>query len=96
MNKRVSGAGLQSVNMSRTMLFAEIEVPASGVWTTPWVPNGGDPCLDAQGPANESIGFLHRYAGVACGHVVFVGGNVEVARMSGTTNPTLGLAMGTL
>jgi prepilin-type N-terminal cleavage/methylation domain-containing protein len=104
MNKRVGGAGLQSVNMSRTMLFAEIPVPASGVWNTPWVPNGGDPCLDAQGPANtgtdvapyETIGFHHRYAGVACGHVVFVGGNVEVARMSGTTNQTLGLAMGTL
>ena len=104
MNKRVSGAGLQSVNMSRTMLFAEIPVPASGVWTTPWVPNGGDPCLDAQGPSNtgtdvapyEKIGFLHRYVGIECGHVVFVGGNVEVARMSGTTNPTLGLATGAL
>jgi len=104
MNKRVSGDGLQSVNMSRTMLFAEIPVPASGVRTTPWVPNGGDPCLDAEGPANtgtgiapyETIGFIHRYAGVACGHVVFVGGNVEVARMSGTTNPTLGLARGEL
>jgi prepilin-type N-terminal cleavage/methylation domain-containing protein len=94
MNKRVSGAGLQSVNMSRTMLFAEIPVPASGVALT--APNGGDTCLDAEGPANESIGFLHRYAGVACGHVVFVGGNVEVARMSGTTNPTLGLATGAL
>jgi prepilin-type N-terminal cleavage/methylation domain-containing protein len=93
MNKRVGGAGLQSVNMIRTMLFAEIPVPASSVWTTPWVPNGGDACLDA---ATETIGFLHRYAGVACGHVVFVGGNVEVARMSGTTNPTLGLATGAL
>jgi prepilin-type N-terminal cleavage/methylation domain-containing protein len=102
MNKRVGGAGLQSVNMSRTMLFAEIPVPASGVALT--APNGGDTCLDAQGPANtgtdvapyERIGFLHRYAGVACGHVVFIGGNVEVARMSGTTNPTLGLATGAL
>jgi prepilin-type N-terminal cleavage/methylation domain-containing protein len=102
MNKRVGGGGLQGFNMSRTMLFAEIPVPASGVALT--APNGGDPCLDAQGPANtgtdvapyETIGFHHRYAGVACGHVVFVGGNVEVARMSGTNNPTLGLATGAL
>ncbi len=96
MNKRVGGGGLQSFNMSRTMLFAEIKVPAPGDWNTPWVSNGGDACLDAQAPANETIGWLHRYAGIACGHVVFIGGNVEVARLSGTTNPTLGLAMGEL
>jgi prepilin-type N-terminal cleavage/methylation domain-containing protein len=109
MNKRVGGGGLQSFNMSRTMLFAEIPVPASGVWNTPWVPNGGDACLDAEGPPTtpgtyvkpyETIGFLHRYAGVTNGHVVFIGGNVDVARILGTTasptNPTLGLARGEL
>ena len=106
MNKIVSGAGLQSLNMSRTMLFAEIPVPGAGVLLTD--PNGGDPCLDAEGPLNtgtdvtpyETIGFLHRYAGVTNGHVVFIGGNVDVARILGTTasptNPTLGLARGVL
>ncbi|MEI8353979.1 MAG: hypothetical protein WCG22_05680, partial [Lentisphaerota bacterium] len=96
----------QSFNMSRTMLFAEIPVPGAGVLLTD--PNGGDPCLDAEGPLNtgtdvtpyETIGFLHRYAGVTNGHVVFIGGNVDVARILGTTasptNPTLGLARGEL
>ena len=109
MNKRVGGGGLQGFNMSRTMLFAEIPVPASGVALT--AANGGDTCLDAEGspPSGtyvkpyETIGFHHRYAGVACGHVVFVGGNVEVAHMwvtntptLMTNNPTLGLAKGEL
>jgi hypothetical protein len=91
------------------MLFAEIPVPASGVALT--AANGGDTCLDAEGspPSGtyvkpyETIGFHHRYAGVACGHVVFVGGNVEVAHMwvtntptLMTNNPTLGLAKGEL
>jgi prepilin-type N-terminal cleavage/methylation domain-containing protein len=108
MNKIVGGHGLRDFNMSRTMLFAEIPVPASSVWNTPWDRNGGDTSLDAEGPTKtgtpvapyETIGFHHRYTGMNCGHVVFIGGNVEPARMLGTTanptNPTLWLATGAL
>jgi len=101
MNKLVGGGGLLSFPLkSRTMLFAEIEVPTSD---DAWEQNGGDACLDAEGPDGEgthdmpfeSIGFHHRYAGVACGHVAFIDTHVEAVRMLGTTtNPTLGLARG--
>jgi prepilin-type N-terminal cleavage/methylation domain-containing protein len=102
MNKIVSGSlQMQNFNMSRTMLFAEIPVPTR---LNAWEQNGGDACLDAQGPSNqgttavpyESIGFHHRYTGVACGHVAFLDSHVEVVHMLGTTNPTLGLARGEL
>jgi len=103
-NVRSQGVRLSTMTLpaSRTLLFAEMPVPAVGSQLEN--PNGGDQTLDAEGPNGtgtdaspyESIGFNHRVAGVLCGHVVFVGGHVELARMLETgENPTLGLAKGT-
>jgi len=107
MNRMVSDGNVRGMVASRRMLFAEIP-PLSK--DNPADQNGGDQRLDAAGPNGEgstsdqppypspyeSIGFNHRVAGVRCGHVVFVSGHVELARMLETgENPTLGLAKGT-